>query len=124
MDPANGDEALREIALDLDEGADMVMVKPAMPYLDIMRRVKERFGVPTFAYQVSGEYAMLKAAFANGWLDERSLRHRSADRHPARRRRCGADLLRARCREVAARGALSDRCGAMPRSGDRDPASG
>ncbi|GAA0712514.1 porphobilinogen synthase [Dokdonella soli] len=72
MDPANSDEALREIALDLDEGADMVMVKPAMPYLDIVRRVKERFGVPTFAYQVSGEYAMLKAAFQNGWLDERA----------------------------------------------------
>ena len=72
MDPANADEALREVALDLDEGADMVMVKPAMPYLDIVRRVKERFGVPTFAYQVSGEYAMLKAAFANGWLDERA----------------------------------------------------
>ena len=72
MDPANGDEAMREIALDLDEGADMVMVKPAMPYLDIIRRVKDRFGVPTFAYQVSGEYAMLKAAFANGWLDERA----------------------------------------------------
>ena len=72
MDPANGDEAMREIALDLDEGADIVMVKPAMPYLDIIRRVKERFGVPTFAYQVSGEYAMLKAAFANGWLDERA----------------------------------------------------
>ena len=72
MDPANSDEALREIALDLDEGADMVMVKPAMPYLDIVRRVKQRFGVPTFAYQVSGEYAMLKAAFANGWLDERA----------------------------------------------------
>ncbi|MBA8885182.1 porphobilinogen synthase [Dokdonella fugitiva] len=72
MDPANGDEALREVALDLEEGADMVMVKPAMPYLDIVRRVKERFGVPTLAYQVSGEYAMLKAAFANGWLDERA----------------------------------------------------
>jgi porphobilinogen synthase len=72
MDPANSDEALREIALDLDEGADMVMVKPAMPYLDIVRRVKDRFGVPTFAYQVSGEYAMLKAAFQNGWLDERA----------------------------------------------------
>jgi len=72
MDPANSEEALREIALDLDEGADMVMVKPAMPYLDIVRRVKERFGVPTFAYQVSGEYAMLKAAFQNGWLDERA----------------------------------------------------
>jgi len=72
MDPANTDEALREVALDLDEGADMVMVKPAMPYLDIVRRVKERFGVPTFAYQVSGEYAMLKAAAQNGWLDERA----------------------------------------------------
>ncbi len=72
MDPANSDEALREIALDLDEGADMIMVKPAMPYLDIVRRAKDRFGVPTFAYQVSGEYAMLKAAFANGWLDERA----------------------------------------------------
>jgi porphobilinogen synthase len=72
MDPANADEALREVALDLDEGADMIMVKPAMPYLDIVRRVKERFGVPTFAYQVSGEYAMLKAAAENGWLDERA----------------------------------------------------
>ncbi len=71
MDPANGDEALREVALDLEEGADMVMVKPGMPYLDVVRRVKERFGVPTFAYQVSGEYAMLKAAAQNGWLDER-----------------------------------------------------
>ena len=72
MDPANSDEALREIALDLEEGADMVMVKPAMPYLDIVRRVKERFGVPTLAYQVSGEYAMLKAAFNNGWLNEQA----------------------------------------------------
>ena len=72
MDPANSDEALREVALDLEEGADIVMVKPAMPYLDIVRRVKRRFGVPTFAYQVSGEYAMLKAASANGWLDERA----------------------------------------------------
>ncbi|MCG8275284.1 porphobilinogen synthase [Stenotrophomonas sp. NLF4-10] len=71
MDPANGDEALREIALDLEEGADMVMVKPGMPYLDIVWRVKQEFGVPTFAYHVSGEYAMLKAAAANGWLDER-----------------------------------------------------
>jgi porphobilinogen synthase len=69
MDPANGDEALREVALDLAEGADSVMVKPGMPYLDIVRRVKEAFGVPTFAYQVSGEYAMLSAAAANGWLD-------------------------------------------------------
>ena len=68
MDPANSDEALREVALDLDEGADMVMVKPGMPYLDIVRRVKDEFGVPTYAYQVSGEYAMLKAAAQNGWL--------------------------------------------------------
>ena len=69
MDPANSDEALREVALDLQEGADMVMVKPGLPYLDVVRRVKERFGVPTLVYQVSGEYAMLKAAAANGWLD-------------------------------------------------------
>ncbi len=72
MDPANSDEALREVALDLAEGADMVMVKPGLPYLDIVRRVKDEFGVPTFAYQVSGEYAMLKAAAQNGWLDERA----------------------------------------------------
>lgn len=71
MDPANSDEALREVQLDLQEGADMVMVKPGLPYLDIIRRVKEQFAVPTFAYQVSGEYAMLKAAAQNGWLDER-----------------------------------------------------
>jgi porphobilinogen synthase len=70
MDPANSDEAMREIALDLREGADMVMVKPGMPYLDIVRRCKDEFKVPTFAYQVSGEYAMHKAAFANGWLNE------------------------------------------------------
>ncbi len=69
MDPANTDEALREVALDLAEGADMVMVKPGMPYLDIVRRVKDRFAVPTFAYQVSGEYAMIMAAVRNGWLD-------------------------------------------------------
>jgi porphobilinogen synthase len=69
MDPANSDEALREVALDLAEGADMVMVKPGMPYLDVVRRVKDEFKVPTFAYQVSGEYAMLKAAAQNGWLD-------------------------------------------------------
>lgn len=70
MNPANGDEALHEVALDLNEGADMVMVKPGLPYLDVVRRVKERFAVPTFAYQVSGEYAMLKAAAQQGWLDE------------------------------------------------------
>ncbi len=72
MDPANSDEALREVELDLAEGADMVMIKPGMPYLDVVRRVRERFGVPTFAYQVSGEYAMLEAAAANGWLERRA----------------------------------------------------
>nr|WP_275711823.1 porphobilinogen synthase [Dechloromonas hankyongensis] len=72
MDPANTDEALREVALDLEEGADMVMVKPGMPYLDIVRRVKDEFKVPTYAYQVSGEYAMLKGAAQNGWLDEKA----------------------------------------------------
>ncbi len=71
MDPGNGGEALWEVGLDLEEGADMVMVKPGMPYLDVVRRVKDAFGCPTFAYQVSGEYAMLKAAAANGWIDER-----------------------------------------------------
>ena len=73
MDPANSDEALSEVELDLDEGADMVMVKPGMPYLDIVRRVKDTFEAPTFVYQVSGEYAMLKAASINGWLDEKAV---------------------------------------------------
>jgi len=74
MDPANTDEALREVAMDLAEGADMVMVKPGMPYLDIVRRVHERFGVPTFAYQVSGEYAMIAGAAERGWIDgERAM---------------------------------------------------
>jgi porphobilinogen synthase len=73
MDPANSDEALHEVGLDLAEGADMVMVKPGMPYLDIVRRVKDQFGAPTFVYHVSGEYAMLKAASQNGWLDERAV---------------------------------------------------
>jgi len=73
MDPANTDEALQEVALDLAEGADMVMIKPGMPYLDILRRVKDEFGVPTAVYQVSGEYAMLKAASANGWLNEKAV---------------------------------------------------
>ncbi len=73
MDPANSDEALYEVALDLEEGADMVMIKPGMPYLDIVRRIKDEFGAPTFVYQVSGEYAMLKAAAQNGWLDERAV---------------------------------------------------
>jgi porphobilinogen synthase len=73
MDPANSDEALREVALDIAEGADMVMIKPGLPYLDIVRRVKDRFGMPTFVYQVSGEYAMIMAAAANGWVDERAV---------------------------------------------------
>ena len=73
MDPANSDEALREVALDLEEGADIVMIKPGLPYLDIVRRVKEQFAVPTFVYQVSGEYAMLMAAAQKGWLDERAV---------------------------------------------------
>ncbi len=73
MDPANSDEAIREVALDLEEGADMVMIKPGMPYLDIVRRIKDEFGAPTFVYQVSGEYAMLKAAAQNGWLDEKAV---------------------------------------------------
>ena len=73
MDPGNSDEALREVAMDIDEGADMVMVKPGMPYLDIVRRVKDTFQVPTFAYQVSGEYAMLMAAARNGWLDQQAV---------------------------------------------------
>src|SRR5207247_2192506 len=73
MDPANGDEALREVALDLAEGADIIMVKPALAYLDIIRRVKDRFGVPVAAYNVSGEFAMVKAAAAKGWIDERRV---------------------------------------------------
>jgi porphobilinogen synthase len=73
MDPANSDEALHEVALDLAEGADMVMIKPGMPYLDVVRRVKERFQVPTLVYQVSGEYTMLMAAIGHGWLDERAV---------------------------------------------------
>ena len=87
MDPANSDEALREVALDLEEGADMVMIKPGMPYLDIVRRVKDEFGVPTFVYQVSGEYAMLMAAANNGWLDERTVALESL----LAMRRAGAD---------------------------------
>ena len=102
MDPANGDEALREVALDLAEGADMVMVKPGMPYLDLVRRVKERFGVPTFAYQVSGEYAMLSAAFEKGWLDRDRAIIEGADRLQARRRQRHPDLFRRRGRETTA----------------------
>jgi len=73
MDPANSDEAINEVAMDIEEGADIVMIKPGLPYLDIVRRVKDTFGVPTFVYQVSGEYAMLKAASQNGWLDEKAV---------------------------------------------------
>jgi porphobilinogen synthase len=89
MDPANVDEALREVALDLDEGADIVMVKPALPYLDVIRRVKEEFGVPTAAYHVSGEYAMLKAAARNGWIDE----PRAMMETLTSIRRAGADIV-------------------------------
>ena len=89
MDPANTDEALREVAQDLAEGADIVMVKPGMPYLDVVRRVKERFEVPVAAYQVSGEYAMLRAAIANGWLDERAALMEALLCF----RRAGADLI-------------------------------
>jgi porphobilinogen synthase len=89
MDPANSDEALREVALDLAEGADMVMVKPGLPYLDVVRRVKETFGVPTFAYQVSGEYAMLVAAAMNGWLDRTGCVHEALLSF----KRAGADAI-------------------------------
>ena len=89
MDPANVEEALREVALDVEEGADMVMVKPALPYLDVIRRVKERFGYPVAAYQVSGEYAMIKAAAANGWIDEA----RAIDETLTAIRRAGADVV-------------------------------
>ena len=102
MDPANGDEALREVALDIAEGADMVMVKPGMPYLDIVRRVKEAFGVPTFAYQVSGEYAMLMAAVERGWLDKK-VDARKPARLQARRRRRRAHLRGPRRRGRAQR---------------------
>jgi porphobilinogen synthase len=89
MDPANIDEAMREVALDLDEGADIVMVKPALPYLDVIARVKSQFGVPTAAYQVSGEYAMLKAAARNGWIDEQ----RAMLETLTAIRRAGADII-------------------------------
>jgi porphobilinogen synthase len=89
MDPANGDEALQEVALDLEEGADMIMVKPGMPYLDIVQRVKTAFGVPTFVYQVSGEYAMLTAASQNGWLDRQTVVMESL----VSMKRAGADAI-------------------------------
>ena len=93
MDPANTDEALHEVALDLAEGADMVMVKPGMPYLDVIRRVSDTFQVPTFAYQVSGEYAMLEGAARNGWIDGDRVDHREPDRLQACRSFGRADLL-------------------------------
>jgi porphobilinogen synthase len=89
MDPANSDEALREVALDLAEGADIVMVKPALPYLDVIRRVKERFGVPVAAYNVSGEFAMVKAAAERGWIEER----RAVLEILTGIRRAGADMI-------------------------------
>jgi porphobilinogen synthase len=99
MDPANGDEALREVALDLEEGADIVMVKPALPCLDVIRRVKDRFGYPVAAFHVSGEYAMLKAAAANGWLDEA----RAVDESLIAIRRAGADIVITYCAKDVAR---------------------
>ena len=101
MDPANAEEALREVALDIEEGADIVMVKPALPYLDVITRVKDRFGYPTAAYQVSGEYAMLKAAARNGWIDERRAMLECADGHPPRRRGHHHHVLRPRRRVLA-----------------------
>ncbi len=89
MDPANGDEALREVALDIDEGADIVMVKPALAYMDLIRRVKDAFGMPTAAYNVSGEYAMVKAAAQNGWIDEERVVLETLTAF----RRAGADLI-------------------------------
>ena len=100
MDPAQTDEAMREVSLDLEEGADIVMIKPALPYLDIVRRVKAEFGVPTFAYQVSGEYAMIKAAAERGWLDERSAALESL----LSIRRAGADAILSYYAVPAARG--------------------
>jgi porphobilinogen synthase len=89
MDPANGDEALREVALDIDEGADIVMVKPALAYMDVIRRVKDAFGMPTAAYNVSGEYAMVKAAAAKGWIDEQRVVLETLTGF----KRAGADLI-------------------------------
>ena len=99
MDPGNSDEALREVAMDIAEGADAFMVKPGMPYLDIIRRVKDHFGVPTFAYQVSGEYAMLRAAAQNGWLDEPAVVMESL----VSLKRAGADAILTYFAKTAAR---------------------
>jgi porphobilinogen synthase len=101
MDPANAEEALREVGLDLEEGADIVMVKPALPYLDIIRRVKDAFACPLAAYQVSGEYSMIKAAAANGWIDEQ----RAVDESLLAVKRAGADIIITYfARDVARRG--------------------
>jgi porphobilinogen synthase len=89
MDPANANEALREVALDIEEGADLIIVKPGLPYLDILWRVKERFGLPTAVYNVSGEYSMLKAAAANGWIEEK----RAVLELMTGFRRAGADMV-------------------------------
>ncbi len=105
MDPANSDEALREVRLDIQEGADMIMVKPGMPYLDIIRRVKSEFAVPTFAYQVSGEYAMLKAAAINGWLDEQQ----SVMESLLSLKRAGSDAILTYYAKTAANWLLADR---------------
>ena len=115
MDPSNSNEALREVSADIAEGADMVMVKPGMPYLDILRRVKDAFAMPTYVYQVSGEYAMLKAAAQNGWLDEKKGGARIDARVQTRRRRRHPDLLRPR------RGAVAARVARVMRAGHRLP---
>ena len=103
MDPGNSDEALREVALDISEGADMVMIKPGLPYLDIVRRVKDRFGMPTFVYQVSGEYSMIMAAAGNGWVDETRGGIGGVGVHEARRGGRHFDLFRQTRRGVACR---------------------
>ena len=131
MDPANSDEALREVWLDLAEGADMVMVKPGLPYLDIVRRVKDAFGAPTAVYQVSGEYAMLKAAAQNGWLDERACvletLTASSAREPTRSSRTSRSPQAAGWRlliEVDGRSARVVRCPRVARSAPRGRPSG
>ncbi len=101
MDPANSDEAMREVALDIDEGADIVMVKPALAYMDIIRRVKDEFGYPTAAYNVSGEYAMVKAAAEKGWIDEKRVVLETLARLQACRRRPHPHLSRQGRRPLA-----------------------
>ena len=101
MDGANLREAMREIDLDIEEGADMILMKPAMPYLDVVRAARERVDVPIGAYQVSGEYSMLQAAFEKGWLDRDRAMHGVASWHPPRRRRLHRHLLRQRSRQAA-----------------------